>query len=114
MSRSSRRKQRARKRLRDAQTASGAAPAASAAPTPRPGAFAAAIAEFEGASPWLGPQHEPAVVALRAMAAQLDKGDMTPALLGQYGLAFRALAKERPTAEQKDPLAAALEEAQAG
>ncbi len=75
--------------------------------------FASAVEEFEGASPWLGPEHAPAVVALRVMAAELDKGDMAPALLGQFGLAFRALRKERPAETSKDPLAAALEEAQA-
>ncbi|MBB1482501.1 hypothetical protein H5392_01340 [Tessaracoccus sp. MC1865] len=75
--------------------------------------FTSAVADFETASPWLGPQHAPAVVALRAMAAQLDAGDLAPALLGQFGLAFRALSKERPTAEHVDPLAAALAEAEA-
>ena len=75
--------------------------------------FASAVADFEAASPWLGPQHSPAVVALRAMASQLDDGDLAPALLGQFGLAFRALSKERPTAEHVDPLAAALKEAEA-
>lgn len=75
--------------------------------------FTSAVKDFEGASPWLGPEHAPAVVALRAMAAQLDGGDMAPALLGQFGLAFRALRKERPVESAKDPLAAALEEARA-
>lgn len=74
--------------------------------------FKMAVADFEEASPWLGPQHAPAVAALRAMAEHLDGGDMAPALLGQFGLAFRSLSKERPTAEQVDPLAAALQEAQ--
>lgn len=78
-----------------------------------PGPFVLAVLQFEEASPWLGPQHAPAVVSLRAMAIQLDKGDMAPALLGQFGLAFRALSKERPTAEHVDPLAEALQEAQA-
>ena len=75
--------------------------------------FVSAVAEFEKASPWLGPQHAPAVVALQAMAAQLDAGDMSPALLGQFGLAFRSLSKERPTGEVVDPLTAALQVAQA-
>lgn len=79
----------------------------------RIGQFATAVSEFEEASPWLGPQHAPAVVALRAMAAQLDAGDMAPALLGQFGLTFRALDKQRPSGEQVDPLTAALQEAQA-
>lgn len=75
--------------------------------------FTSAVKDFEDASPWLGPEHAPAVVALRAMAAQLDAGDMAPALLGQFGLAFRALRKERPVESTVDPLAAALEEAKA-
>lgn len=73
--------------------------------------FQSAVEEFEAASPWLGPEHAPAVVALRAMATQLDRGEMAPALLGQFGLAFRALRKERPVESSVDPLAAALEEA---
>lgn len=73
-----------------------------------PATFDEAVSAFEDASPWLGPQHAPAVVALRAMAHQLDDGDMAPALLGQFGLCFRALAKERPTEAPRDPLEAAL------
>lgn len=79
--------------------------------TSKPMPFTTAVKDFEDASPWLGPQHAPAVVALRAMATQLDGGDMAPALLGQFGLAYRALQKERPTESAKDPLEAALEEA---
>ena len=75
--------------------------------------FVSAVAEFEKASPWLGPQHAPAVVSLRAMAAQLDAGDMAPALLGQFGLAYRSLEKQRPMGEDVDPLTTALLEAQA-
>lgn len=75
--------------------------------------FKAAVEQFETASPWLGPEHAPAVVALRSMAEQLDGGDMAPALLGQFGLAFRALRKERPVEAQRSALSAALEEAQA-
>lgn len=75
--------------------------------------FTSAVKDFEDASPWLGPEHAPAVVALRAMALQLDGGDMAPALLGQFGLAFRALRKERPVESAVDPLAAALEVAKA-
>lgn len=77
-----------------------------------PMTFSESVIEFESASPWLGPQHAPAVVALRAMAGAIDGGDMTPALLGQFGLAFRSLAKERPTAVVVDLVAQALQEAQ--
>lgn len=82
------------------------------APRKPPQPFCDAVKEFEEASPWLGPQHAPAVVALRAMAEVLDSGDLQPALLGQFGLAFRSLAKERPAAVELDPLAAALQEAE--
>ncbi|MGC5584144.1 hypothetical protein [Ornithinimicrobium sp. W1665] len=78
-----------------------------------PVTFSAAVQEFEDASPWLGPQHAPAVVSLRAMAVQLDAGDMAPALLGQFGLAFRSLSKERPVESGVDPLTVALQEARA-
>ena len=73
--------------------------------------FTSAVADFERASPWLGPQHAPAVAALRAMATTLDDGEMPPAMIGQFGLTFRALSKERPTAAEVDPLAKALEDA---
>lgn len=77
--------------------------------------FDEAVSEFEAASPWLGPQHAPAVVALRSMARRLDEGEAAPALLGQFGLAFRALSKERPTSDEPtDPLEVALRQAKAG
>lgn len=76
--------------------------------------FREAVKRFETASPWLDERHAPAVVALRAMAAQLDGGDMAPALLGQFGLAYRALQKERPVERSTDPLSEALAEAKAG
>ena len=75
--------------------------------------FAEALSEFEAASPWLGPEHAPALMSLRAMAAQLDAGDLAPALLAQWGLAYRSLRKERPVESYVDPLAAALQEAKA-
>lgn len=73
--------------------------------------FTQAVADFEDASPWLDAQHAPAVVALRAMAAELDAGMLAPALLGQFGLAYRALQKEQPREPAKDALEAALEAA---
>lgn len=74
--------------------------------------FTSAVRDFEAASPWLGPQHAPALAALRAMAKQLDGGSLQPAMVGQFGLAYRNLEKQRPTGKKADPLAAALEEAQ--
>lgn len=71
--------------------------------------FTDAVAQFESASPWLGPEHAPAVVMLRSMAVRLDEGETAPALLAQFGLTFRALAKEAPRGDvEADPLEDAL------
>lgn len=74
-------------------------------------AFTESVEEFVSASPWLSAEHAPALATLRAVAAELDGGELVPALVAQFGLTHRALAKERPTGEEQDPLAAALEEA---
>lgn len=58
--------------------------------------FVEATEEFVEASEWLGSEDAPAVATLRAVAEQLDGGDLTPALLGQYGLTYRSLLKRRP------------------
>lgn len=62
--------------------------------------FTEAVQEFETASPWLEPKHTPALVMLYAMASELDaqviSGDLHAPLMGQYGLAYRNLAKEAP------------------
>ena len=61
------------------------------------GEFTRSIETFVSASPWIGPLDAPAVAALRAMARVLDTSDgMTPAMLSQWGLAFRALSKKAP------------------
>lgn len=58
--------------------------------------FADSLSEFLGASPWIGPLDAPAVASLRAMAFELDAGGMTPALLSQWGLAYRSLIRRAP------------------
>lgn len=58
--------------------------------------FMVATEEFVAASQWLGAEDAPAVATLRAIAVQLDEGDLVPALVGQYGLAYRNLLKRRP------------------
>jgi len=62
--------------------------------------FTEAVQEFQNASPWLEPKHAPALVMLYAMASELDaqviSGDLHAPLMGQYGLAYRNLAKEAP------------------
>lgn len=79
-----------------------------------PSAFSASVEEFVSASPWLAAPHAPALATLRALATALDGGDLTPALVGQFGLAYRNLAKLAPAAPAPvDPLAAALAHASA-
>jgi len=74
--------------------------------------FRESVEAFVSASPWLAPPHAPAVTTLRVLARKLDGGDLTPALVSQFGLTFRSLAKLAPAAPPaKSPLAAALEEA---
>lgn len=76
--------------------------------------FKSAVDRFVKASPWLGDEHEPALMMLRAIAKELDAGNLSPAMLAQFGLASRSLAKLAPAAasEPADPLEAALAEAQ--
>lgn len=57
---------------------------------------------------WLSDADAPAVMALKQMAAQLDKR-FSAATMAQYGLFLRALAKKAPSAEGDiDPLEALL------
>ena len=75
--------------------------------------FGEAVAEFVSSAPWLGSPHAPALMTLRTLAKALDGGDLTPALVAQFGLTYRNLAKLAPaTPSAPDPLEAALEEAQ--
>lgn len=58
---------------------------------------------------WLTAEHAPAVTTLKVLASQLDR-EVSAALVAQYGLTYRSLLKEKPTAPagQGDELAAAL------
>lgn len=77
-----------------------------------PETFSEAVAAFKSSAPWLGAPHMPALVTLRKLAKALDTGDLTPALVAQFGLTYRSLAKLAPAEDApKDPLAKALEEA---
>ncbi|MBZ4485971.1 hypothetical protein LQ938_09670 [Microbacterium sp. cx-55] len=77
-------------------------------------AFGTSVDEFVGAAPWLGAPHAPALATLRALAAELDTGDLSPALVAQFGLTYRNLAKLAPmTPATVDPLEAALAKAAA-
>ena|GEM_PF-4502362 len=58
--------------------------------------FTQAVTEFlKSAEGWLLPEDYPATVSLQHMAAGLDE-EMTPALLSQFGLAYRSLLKKKP------------------
>jgi hypothetical protein len=76
--------------------------------------FANAVRKFKrDAADWLTDEDAPAVIALEVMAAELDGGNLSPALLGQYGLAYRSLLKRKPVgdASADDPLERALRQA---
>ena len=74
--------------------------------------FSEAVNEFVQNAPWLGTDDEPAVTALVALAAALDR-EMSAALVAQYGLTYRNLLSRKPAEDNgpTDPLAAALEAA---
>ena len=70
--------------------------------------FTDAVLTFISNSSWLTEVDEPAIVALLAMAAELDRA-MTPALLAQYGLTYRNLLSRAPAgADEQDDLAKLL------
>ncbi|MFJ2544385.1 hypothetical protein [Microbacterium sp. NPDC087589] len=74
--------------------------------------FSESVAEFESSAPWLGAPHMPALVTLRKLAEALDGGALTPALVAQFGLTYRNLAKLAPAATgEESPLEKALREA---
>lgn len=81
------------------------------AAAPDPGdelTFLDSVRAFLAASPWIGPEHMPAVVALKRIATQLD-GELTAALAGQFGVTFRDLRSQAPaTTDEDDPVELAL------
>ncbi|MBX3309703.1 MAG: hypothetical protein KF739_04620 [Cryobacterium sp.] len=63
----------------------------------------------KAAKPWLTDEDYPAVVALEAMARELDAGPVQAAMLNAFGQAYRALLKRKPgEAPAKDALEEAL------
>ncbi|SNS41447.1 hypothetical protein SAMN06309944_0159 [Micrococcales bacterium KH10] len=72
--------------------------------------FSEAVLAFKSANPWLGDNEAPAVATLEALAVALDAEAIpTPALVAQFGLTYRNLAKAAPVADTAvDPLEAAL------
>ena len=64
--------------------------------------FTSAVDKFlKAAKSWLSDEDYPATVSLQHMAKQLDT-EMTPALLSQYGLAYRSLLKKKPQDHSED------------
>ncbi|RZU66757.1 hypothetical protein EV379_3123 [Microterricola gilva] len=59
--------------------------------------FLGSIEAFIAVSRWLGPEHGPALVTLRALARQLDQR-VTAAMVAQFGVAFRDLRSQAPSA----------------
>lgn len=59
--------------------------------------FTQSVETFVEASPWIGPEHAPALATLWALAAMLDD-ELSPAGAAQFGLTYRNLAKLAPTA----------------
>ena len=57
--------------------------------------FVEAVEQFIENETWLTAAHAPSVVALRAVAIELDR-EVTAALIAQFGVLHRSLLKERP------------------
>jgi hypothetical protein len=70
--------------------------------------FVEAVQQFVENETWLNAAHAPSVVALRAVAVELDR-EVTAALIAQFGMLHRSLLKERPGVQvASDPLAELL------
>jgi hypothetical protein len=70
--------------------------------------FVEAVQQFVENETWLNAAHAPSVVALQAVAVELDR-EVTAALIAQFGMLHRSLLKERPGVQvASDPLAELL------
>ena len=70
--------------------------------------FEIAVQQFIANETWLTAAHAPSVVALQAVAIELDR-EVTAALIAQFGVLHRSLLKERPSVQTDiDPLAELL------
>lgn len=70
--------------------------------------FTEAVKQFVENEEWLNASHAPSVVALQAVAIELDR-EVTAALIAQFGLLHRSILKERPSVKADlDPLAELL------
>ena len=70
--------------------------------------FKSAVESFLADATWLDASHAPSVVALVAVADELDR-EVTAALIAQFGVLHRSLLKEKPSrVVDIDPLAELL------
>jgi hypothetical protein len=63
--------------------------------TPRPATFSESVNSFLESADWLDESHGPSVMALQALAKELDR-EVTAALVAQFGLLHRSLLKAKP------------------
>lgn len=70
--------------------------------------FSESVQRFIADAYWLNDSHAPSVVALQALASELDR-DVQAAMVAQFGVLHRSLLKERPTESPVlDPIAELL------
>ena len=70
--------------------------------------FTESVQRFIADAYWLTDSHAPSVVALQALAVELDR-DVQAALVAQFGVLHRSLLKEKPSAQPiLDPIAELL------
>lgn len=61
----------------------------------RPATFSESVDSFLATADWLDDSHAPSVMALIALASEMDR-EITPALAAQFGLYHRSLMKAKP------------------
>jgi hypothetical protein len=75
----------------------------------KPVNFTESVQRFIESAYWLNESHAPSVVALQALAAELDQG-VQAALIAQYGVFYRSLKKDEPKVTPVlDPIAELLQ-----
>lgn len=73
--------------------------------------FSEAVDTFLNAADWLDDSHAPSVIALQAVARELDI-EVTGSLVAQFGLLHRSLLKAKPDVVlSSDPMEALLRRA---
>ena len=70
--------------------------------------FSESVRRFIEDAYWLSDAHAPSVVALQALAVELDR-EVQAALVAQFGVLHRSLLKEKPKSQAElDPIAELL------